>query len=276
VTTAGALLDGRFEEWLAPGPPTSLWLFVHVPKTAGSSLAAELAALVPPYRSIHIDHADRARPAAERYDAVTEAFVAQQASEPARSASGHVQFRNVRRILDGVAGTRLITMLREPVARIVSDFLYQRSPMHPLAADVRAKVPDIAAFIELPGQRNRIARHLLPPAFAWEGDVAGALRFLRNRYAFIGVQDRYDLSFRALAALIAGAPRSPTATPKRVNDAAREERARVLDQLRDIALAARLANLNAFDIALYRAIAESWARIAAPLETHLDARRAEP
>lgn len=271
MRTAGDLLDGRFADWLAPGPPPPLWLFVHVPKTAGSSLAAELAALLPPYRSIHIDHADRSRPAPERYDLVTEDFLALQAREPARSASGHVQFRNVRRIVEALPGTRLITMLREPVARLVSDYLYQLSPMHPLAAEVRAKIPDFAAFVELPGQRNRAARHLLPPGLARQGDVAGGLAFLRARYAFVGVQERYELSFRALTALLSGHPRAPQAEPKRVNEGARAEKAKVMAELEDPALRARIAELNAFDLGIHAAIAADWDRIAAPLADRLAA-----
>jgi len=271
VTTAGALLDGAFDAWLASAPPPPLWLFVHVPKTAGSSLAAELAALLPPYCSIHIDHTDRSRPAPERYDAVTEAFVARQAVEPCRSASGHVQFRHVQRITSAVPGTRLVTVLREPVARLVSDFLYQRSPMHPLAAEVRAKVPDFAAFVELKGQRNRMARHLLPPRLAEANDIAAGVATLRDRFAFVGVQERYELGFRALTALLSGQPKRPAAEPRRVNASAPEEKAAVAEALRNPALRARIAELNAFDIGIHGAVAAAWERISAPLAARLDA-----
>lgn len=267
---ARLLLEGRFDPWLAQGAPPPLWLFVHVPKTAGSSLATELAALLPPYRSIHIDHADRSRPAPERYDAVTEAFIARQATDPCRVASGHVQFRHWRRIVEAVPGTRLITMLREPVARLVSDYLYQRSPMHPLAEEVRARIPDFAAFIELKGQRNRIARHLLPPRIALDGDIERGVKFLRDRYAFIGVQERYELGFRALTAMLSGTPRRPAAERKRANDGAAAEKAQVMEALRDPALQARIAELNRFDIGVHAAIAGDWDRIAGPLGTWLD------
>lgn len=272
---AGDLLEGRFEDWLAPAAAAPLWLFVHVPKTAGSSLAAELAALLPPYRSIHIDHADRARSAAERYDEATAAFLAEQARAPARSASGHVQFRQVGAILRALPGTRLVTMLREPVARLVSDYLYQRSPMHPLAAEMRARVPDFAAFVELPGQRNRIARHLLPPRLVREGDAAAAADFLLRRYAFVGVQERYGLCFRALTALLCGRPHRPSAEPRRVNEAAAEERAAVREALRAPALRARIAALNGLDLGLHAAVAAGWERIAAPLAARLDAMERE-
>jgi hypothetical protein len=271
VKPARLLLEGRLDAWLAPGAPPPLWLFVHVPKTAGSSLATELAALLPPYRSIHIDHTDRSRPAQERYDEVTEAFLLLQAREPCRVASGHVQFRQWRRIQEAVPGTGLITMLREPVARLVSDYLYQRSPMHPLAEEVRARIPDFAAFVELKGQRNRIARHLLPPRIALDGDVERGLKFLRDRYAFIGVQERYELGFRALTAMLSGVPRAPAGERKRANDGAAAEKAVVTEALRDPSLQARIAELNAFDLAVHAAIAADWDRIAAPLATRLEA-----
>ena len=274
MSTARQLLGGRFDAWLAPGPPPPLWLFVHVPKTAGSSLATDLAGRLPPYRNIHINHTDRSRPAPERFDVVTEAFIAAQATEPCRIASGHLQFRHAKRISEAVPGTRLFTMLREPVARLVSDYLYQRSPMHPLAEEVRARIPDFAAFIELKGQRNRIARHLLPPKLVQDGDVSAALDMLRNRYAFIGVQERYALGFRALTAMLTGQPALPAAERKRVNDGAAAEKAEVMQALRDSALQARIAELNGFDLGVHAAIAADWDRIAAPLSAWLDARAA--
>jgi hypothetical protein len=273
MSIARHLLAGRFDAWLAPREAPPLWLFVHVPKTAGSSLAEDLAALIPPYRSIHIDHLDRARPAPERYDAATEAFVAAQQRAPCRFASGHVQFRHVQRILAALPGTALFTMLREPVSRLVSDYLYQRSAMHPLAAEVRARIPDFAAFVELKGQRNRIARHLLPPRMVQEGDVAAGLNALRNRYAFVGVQERYALGYRALTTLLAGRPASPAAR-KRVNDGAAEEKEGVMHALEDAALRARIAELNAFDLGIYQAIAADWDLIAERLARFLDERNA--
>jgi hypothetical protein len=271
MTATRHLFAGRFDTWLAPGPPPPLWLFVHVPKTAGSSLASDLAALVPPYRSIHIDHTDRSRPAPERYDLVTEEFLAAQATQPCRIASGHVQFRHVKRITEAVPGTGLFTMLREPVARLVSDYLYQRSPMHPLAQEVRARIPDFAAFIELKGQQNRIGRHLLPPKVVAEGDVARGIDMLGKRFAFIGLQERYELGYRALTALLAGRPARPAAR-KRVNEGAAAEKAEVMQALEDAALRARIAELNAFDLGVHAAIAAEWDRIADPLDRWLAGR----
>lgn len=263
---------GRFDAWVAAAGRPPLWLFVHVPKTAGSSLAADLAPQIGPYRSIHIDHADRSRPAPARYDVAVAEFLAARAEAPCGFASGHVLQRHVASIQAAVPGTALFTMLREPVARLVSDYLYQRSAMHPLAEQARARAPDFQAFLALPGPRNRAARHLVPMSIIRAGDTEAALAHVRRHFVFVGVQDRYALGFRALTALF-GASRAPVER-RRVNEAAAEERAAIQSQLADPALQARIAADNAIDLAIWRHFAAGWERVAAPLATWLDSQAA--
>lgn len=268
MTPLQAFFAGDFDRWMAcatPAPP--LWLFVHVPKTAGSSLSAELATAVSPYRSLHIDHLDRGRPAMQRYDVAVEQALDAYRLAPFRFASGHVQQRHVARLVQGVPGTRLFTMLREPAARLVSDFLYQRSHMHPLSEEVRRRVPDFDAFLDLPGQRNRAARHLVPKAILDAGDAAAAIAHVEAHYAFLGLQERYPLGFRTLTRLL-GQPRRPAAR-LRVNAEAAEERAAITARLSDPKLVARMAELNGVDWALHRYFAARWDSVAARLATWL-------
>jgi hypothetical protein len=276
LTPLQAFFAGRFDTWaeMAAGPPP-LWLFVHVPKTAGSSLAAELsldpALDLMPYRSLHIDHLDRGSPAMLRYDRVVEQALAAHAAAPFRFASGHVQHRHVARLAQGIPGMRLFTLLREPAARLVSDFLYQRSPMHPLAEEVRLRVPDFDAFLLLPGQRNRAARHLVPKPIVDAGDAEAAIDHIERHFAFLGLQERYAAGFMALTAML-GRMRGP-ARRLRANDAAAEERAAIAARLADAALAARIAEVHALDFAIHRHFAARWAAVAGALEAWLAARR---
>lgn len=273
MTALQAFLAGHFDTWLdMVRRPPPLWLFVHVPKTAGSSLAAELALDLAPYRSLHIDHMDRSSPALVRYDQVVEQALAAHAVAPFRFASGHVQHRHVARLVQGIPGTRLFTMLREPAARLVSDFLYQRSAMHPLAEEVRRRVPDFDAFLLLPGQRNRAARHLVPKPIVDAGDVAAAIGHIERHFAFLGLQEDYAAGFRALTAML-GRMRPP-ARRLRANDAAAEERAAIASRLGDPALAARIAEVHALDVAIHRHFAARWQAVAAPLEAWLAGRAA--
>lgn len=265
--TLDLLFAGRFAEWLAAAPRPPLWLFVHVPKTAGSSLAADLAPQIGPYSSIHIDHVDRSLPGPARFDLAVAAFLARREDAGTRFASGHVLWRHAAQITAAVPDAQLFTMLRDPIGRLVSDYLYQRSSMHPLWREMRAKAPDFAAFLDLPGPGNRAARHLVPAPIIADGDGPAAIAHVRAHFAFVGVQDRYPLSFRALTALF-GQARAP-ASRKRVNDESPEDKAAVLATLEDPALRARALALNAVDAALWAHFSAEWARIDAPLNAFL-------
>ncbi len=273
--TLDLLFAGRFAAWLAAAPRPPLWLFVHVPKTAGSSLAADLAPQIGPYASIHIDHGERSLPGPARFDLAVAAFLARRDEAGTRFASGHVLWRHAAQIRAAVPGAHMFTMLRDPIGRLVSDYLYQRSSMHPLWREVRAKAPDFAAFLDLPGPRNRAARHLVPAPIIADGDGAAAIAHVRAHFAFVGVQDRYALGFRALTALF-GQARSPTSR-RRVNDESPEDKDAVLAALGDPALRKRALALNAMDAALWDHFAAEWARIERPLDAFLgECLRTEP
>lgn len=258
------LLDGAFAAHAdALRRDCRLWLFVHVPKTAGSSLGGELARLAPPYHNIHIDHLERSIPGPARFDTAVAAFLdaARSAEQPFRSASGHILHRHMDMICQALPGVRPVTLLRDPLARLISDYRYQRSPMHPLHAEVVAKAPDFAAFLDLPGPRNRMAKHLVPMPMIRRGQTAAAVAHVMERFAFVGLQERYDLSFRMLTALIAGAPVAPTER-RRVNEEG--ERVEVTPALERLA-----RERNAMDWAIYDAVATRFAAIADRAETWL-------
>jgi hypothetical protein len=116
-------------------------------------------------------------------------------------------------------GLRCLTMPRHPLARIVSDHrCHQRSPPHPLHAEVAVPHPDRRAFLEMPEQTNRMARHRVPARQVREERAAGSIACIRERYVFRGVQERYELTFRTATALVAW-PRRPVKR-KRMNEAA--------------------------------------------------------
>ncbi len=48
-----------------------------------------------------------------------------------RSFSGHIRRPHIDFIQTELPGTRFFTLLREPVARVVSDYRYCLSPSHP-------------------------------------------------------------------------------------------------------------------------------------------------
>ncbi|MCU0887279.1 MAG: sulfotransferase family protein [Rubritepida sp.] len=258
------LFTGRFDAFFDSGRAhRGLWFFAHVPKTAGSSLGTDLAKRLQPYANITIDHADRERPAMERWDEAVARFLAEHAEKPYRFASGHLQHRHTERIAAAVPGMRRFTVLRDPVARVVSDFRYQRTDMHPLAEWSIQRTPGLAEFMDLPGQRNRAAKHLVPAEIVRRERVADAVAYVEDTYDFVGLQEMFALSFRVITGLV-DRPAEPTER-KRVNTAPVEEGGRLTPELAE-AIAAR----SPIDMALFRHFSERLEAVAAPLEAYLD------
>lgn len=263
------LFEGRFDDYAAAvRRDGGLWLFVHVPKTAGSSLSGELARIAPPYHNIHIDHLDRSLPGPERFDAAVEDFLAKSAAAPTpfRSASGHILHRHFERIAAAMPEARPVTLLRDPVKRVISDYRYQRSSMHPLNAEVRRKAPDFRAFLDLPGPRNRTAKHLVPVELVRKDRREESVAYVLERFAFVGLQERYDLSFRLLTSLIAGAPAEPREA-RRVNEEG--ERVEMTPELEQLT-----RERNAVDCAIYDALEARFAAVEAALAEWLAERPA--
>ena len=111
----------------------AVWGFSHIPKTAGSSLIASLEAHRAPYYNIRVKNYDTSNAdfREQEWEAVRE-FADNQKSVPedtrCRSFSGHMRRPHVDFIRTELPGTRFFTLLREPVARVVSDYRYCMTP----------------------------------------------------------------------------------------------------------------------------------------------------
>lgn len=248
------LFDGRVAEYMAAAavPPGGLCLFVHVPKTAGTSLRAELADILQPDANIVVDYTDTSRSFHARMDEAVDMFLGYAEAEAPRFASGHILARHVNRIRAARPGTRLVTFLRDPVARVVSDYRYQRSPRHPVHAEFAARVPDLDAYIAMRAEANKMTQHLVPADILQAGDPAECVDYVMRTYAFVGLQEMYPISFRALTTLL-GEPRWPQIR-ENVNSDNESERTIPAD------LAARIRAANALDDALYQHVLQGWRR----------------
>ena len=238
------LLAGEIDGFLAAAAPGDAPLvFVHAPKTAGTSLRAELAARRQPEVHITVDHADTSRRFADRMDAAVQAFIEQAEAAPVRFASGHLLGHHLPLIAAALPGARFVTLLRDPVARLLSDYRYSASPRHPNHAAFLARVPSFAAYVERASERNKMAQHLLPPELVQRADPADCVAALLRRYAFVGVQEMYPISFRVLTALL-GRPAWPSL---------RENVGPADGPPMEVppALVARIRELHAVDVALH-------------------------
>lgn len=237
------LFEGEVAEYLRreADRPGALWLFVHIPKTAGSSFRAELAGRLRPDRNIVVDYEDESTPFHQRLQAVVQEFADGLAQQPVRFASGHIFRSHAAFIAERHPDVRPITMLRNPVARVVSDFRYARTPRHPPYREFIRQFPTFEDYVNSPASQNKIHEFLRRTPTDTPEQVIGDIE---QTFSFIGVTEMYYLSCRVLFALL-GDARSPTLYERRT-EASEDNEIANLEQLTP-----RIRALNAKDVAIY-------------------------
>lgn len=168
-----------------------LVIFIHIPKTAGSTLL----------RIMQREYGDA------MYHVGGERSVDQLLSLPPdrlagiRAVAGHIPF-GLHELLDPPA--TYVTLLREPVDRIVSHFAYAaRTPESPLHAQVEAAGNDLGRYVaEAPaaayfnnGQTRLLgATDPRTSSPATEASLVRAKEHLSRHFSVAGVTERFDES----------------------------------------------------------------------------------
>lgn len=196
----GDLGKGELEAFLAADRfVDELCVFIHIPKTAGSSLSAELARMRPPYHNIHRRYFHGETVTFTSIEEEMASLVDLGALADARSCSGHFTWDQAAPIRAARADARFFTFLRDPVQRVISDYRYSRTPTHPTYRETIARFPTIESYVEARETQDKMARFLLPYDVR-EHDAIEA--FLGRNYAFVGLLEMYPLSFNILSRLL--------------------------------------------------------------------------
>ena len=249
------LVDAKLEDYIAENRGNDqCWFFVHIPKTAGSSFRRELAALLRPNYNVHIDR-DRASdaqvPHGQKIVAATREFNALLSERTYRFASGHVPVSLLKAHVDTWEDMKLITMLREPAIRAISDYRYQTTPAHPTHRQFLERFPTFEAFLKAPHLSNRMFNFLRP---SQDATVEDCIEFVVERFAFVGLVEMYPLSFRLVTRLMEE-ERSPTQYVRKTEDN-EHNRFDVTPELLD-----RVREINSLDVMLYDYFHDRLARI---------------
>lgn len=175
------------------GSPAQL-VFIHLPKTGGFALHAALARALPEDRVLRIgDAAEQA------------AFRVMPPEAAARYAliSGHVTLGEA--LERARPDARFVTLLRDPVARLVSAFNYMATwPDHPLHREFRDR--GFAEFIEASG--NALAAEACLQLTGAD-TAAEAIPLLESCYALVGTTARVNDVSRTLHQWLGLPPRIP-------------------------------------------------------------------
>lgn len=176
-----------------------LCVFIHIPKTAGSSLSSELDRLRPPYRNIHRRYFHGATVTFSPIEDEIAAAIDRGALAKARSCSGHFSWNQAAPIRAARPDARAFTFLRDPVKRIISDYRYSRTPTHPTYRETIARFPTVESYIAAPETQDKMARFLMPNDVRSPAEIEA---FIDQNYAFIGLLEMYPLSFNILSRLL--------------------------------------------------------------------------
>jgi hypothetical protein len=224
----------------------NLWLFVHIPKTAGSSLSTEISRELTPYRNIHIDSNEKNVEYAMQVQNAVNRFIADSGTRNFRSASGHINIDHVNQIRRALPAAKTFTFLRHPVKRLVSDFRYQRTPLHPPYEEFIERFPTIESYVASEVSQNRMYRTLVRDEAV---PLQEGLDQIANDFTFVGTLEMYPMSFNILFRLF-GLDLMPEdhkrATPQTEHNAVEDT-----PELRN-----RIVAVNSLDMALYRHFAE--------------------
>jgi len=239
------LIDGDLEGYIAENRGNDrCWFFIHIPKTAGSSFRRELAQILRPNYNVHVDRnpvSEPAMPHAQRIVAATKEFNALLADRTYRFASGHVPVTLLKAHVDTWGAMKLITMLRDPAIRAVSDYRYQSTSVHPSYRQFLERFPTFEKYLNAPQMRNRMFNFLRPTQ---QATVEDCIEFVVERFAFVGLVEMYPLAVRLVTRLMEQ-ERSPTHYIRKTENNEHNQfdiTPELLDRVREI---------NSLDVALY-------------------------
>ena len=213
-------------------------IVIHIPKTAGSSLRANLSLAK---CTIHED--DRVVIGIDWPIASLPYFegLAQHARQRLpelflpgfQVMSGHFRYRDIVPVLGALRPQiSLVTFLRDPIKRTISDYIYSSSPRHEGRDAFVADYPSFEAYCKNTGEMNKQFDYLRPFTSA---PLDVTIENVRRNIDFIGRTEQFDQDYSKLVDVL-GIP-DLTAEAENISahqDLARDTFEKYSDMLHDI------------------------------------------
>ena len=170
-------------------------IFLHIPKTAGTTLNRIIEWQYNPLSIFTMDPY-RIRATPERLKQLPEAR-----RRRLRMVRGHFYY-GIHEFLP--QGATYITMLREPVARFLSAYYFlQRRPLHPMHRKVTSEKIGVEDFIRLTPQRQNLQCSLIAGVKSQGKVEAGILEIakenLAKSFSVVGISERFEESLMLIA-----------------------------------------------------------------------------
>lgn len=160
---------------------------IHIPKTAGTTLRVQMS------RHTQILGADLLGSFDNYYQALRQAAIArlpELRKEGIQFMSGHYRYRDIRDVLESEkCDISLITFVRDPIMRTLSDYFYCISSRHNAQKQFIAEYPTLEHYLNNRGQMNKQFQYL---CMAENDSVEMVFENLQTHFDFVGVTERFE------------------------------------------------------------------------------------
>ncbi len=160
----------------------TLLVYLHVPKAAGNSSIGSIKVKVGKENSRSIKWNDIEKSWSD--------FIVEHQEKPLSLVSGHFRFKHVLALKEANVDYKLVTFIRHPVERIISQYKYSCSENVPNYLEFRNKFKTFDDYAYRGVGPNAVSRILVQGALSFEE----YLNKLKDRYAFVGLSEHYDFS----------------------------------------------------------------------------------
>ena len=159
-----------------------LLVYLHVPKAAGNSSIGSIKSKIgiENFKSIQWNDIDNS----------WDNFIQSHINNPIKLVSGHFRMKHVLRLEEANVDYNLVTFIRHPIQRIISQYRYLCTDKDPNHIAFRKKYPSFDLYARKGVGANVISRILVQGALSFDDYLSK----LKKRYRFIGVSEHYDFS----------------------------------------------------------------------------------
>lgn len=165
-------------------------VFMHIPKTAGSSLQRDLQRQFK--NGFRVDW--------EKIDQSWAEFIRRHKQKPFHHVRGHIAARHLDQLEEAGIEYVAFAFLRHPVERVLSNYTYCVSSASPRCVTNRRKYPTLTDFMKDNLGRNHMTNLLVGQCESAEQ----AVERVNDKYGFIGLTEFYELSQEILMPALGG------------------------------------------------------------------------
>lgn len=176
-------------------------IVIHIPKTAGSSLRANLSLAKSSISEgasdlVGIDWPIANLPYFEGLAKHAEQRLPELLSSSFQFMSGHYRYRDIVPVLGALRHqVSLVTFLRDPIKRTISDYLYSSSPRHKGRDAFVADYPTLEAYCKNTGEMNKQFDYMRPFTNA---PLDVTIENARRNIDFVGRTEQFDQDYTIL------------------------------------------------------------------------------